>query len=152
MNKKKLIQEQLDKKIVKFSNLEGVVVPPNGWIFSIRQGINMSLRQLGQRLSITPQSVKEIEEREKNNSISLNVLKQVASALDMHFIYGFIPKEKTLEKMVENRATELAKQIVERTSIHMNLEDQKITQERINKAIKEKTEELTKELPKILWD
>ncbi|MBL7111952.1 MAG: mobile mystery protein A [Bacteroidales bacterium] len=152
MNKKKLIQEQLDKKIVKFSNLEGIVVPPNGWIYSIRQGINMSLRQLGQRLSITPQSVKEIEEREKNNSISLNVLKQVASALDMHFVYGFIPKEKTLEKMVKKRAADLAKQIVERTSVHMNLEDQKITQERIKKAINEKTEELTRELPKILWD
>jgi predicted DNA-binding mobile mystery protein A len=152
MKKKKLIQAQLDKKLVQFNNLEKVVVPPNGWIYSIRQGINMSLRQLGERLSITPQSVKEIEEREKTGTISLKVLKQVASALDMYFVYGFIPKDKTLAKMVESRALDLAKQIVERASIQMNLEDQKINEIRLKQAVKEKAEELKKEMPSILWD
>jgi predicted DNA-binding mobile mystery protein A len=152
MKKRKLIQAQLDKKLVQFNNLEKIAVPPNGWIYSIRQGINMSLRQLGNRLSITPQSVKEIEEREKTGSISLKVLKQVASALDMYFVYGFIPRDKTLAKMVEKRAFELAHQIVERTSIQMNLEDQKISEIRLKEAVKEKAEELTKEIPSILWD
>ena len=152
MKKKKLIREQLDNKIIKFNGLDTIVVPPNGWIYSIRQGINMSLRQLGQRLSITPQSVKEIEEREKNGTISIKVLKQVASALNMHLIYGFIPKDKTLEGMIEKRAAELARNIVERTSIQMSLEDQKNSEARIEKAIREKTEELKNDLPKILWD
>lgn len=152
MKKRKLILAQLDKKLVQFYNLEKVVVPPNGWIYSIRKGINMSLRQLGQRLSITPQSVKEIEEREKNGTISLKVLNQVASALDMYFVYGFIPKDKTLAKMVESRAFELAKQIVERASIQMNLEDQKIDEIRLRQAVKEKAEELSQEIPSILWD
>jgi predicted DNA-binding mobile mystery protein A len=152
MKKRNLIQAQLDKKLIQFNNLEKLVVPPNGWIYSIRQGINMSLRQLGKRLSITPQSVKEIEEREKTGTISLKVLKQVAAALDMYFVYGFIPRDKTLAKMVEKRALELAKQIVERTSIQMNLEDQKINEIRLKQAVKEKAEELTKEIPSILWD
>jgi predicted DNA-binding mobile mystery protein A len=152
MKKRKLIQTQIDNKLVQFNNLEKVVVPPNGWIYSIRQGINMSLRQLGKRLSITPQSVKEIEEREKTGAISLKVLKQVASALDMHFVYGFTPKDKTLAMMVERRALELAKQIVERTSIQMNLEDQKIDDIRLEQAVKEKAEELSKEIPSMLWD
>ena len=152
MKKTKLIQIQLDNKIAQFSNLEKVVIPPNGWIYSIRQAINMSLRQLGKRLSITPQRVKEIEEREKSGTISLKVLRQVASALDMYFVYGFIPKDKTLAKMVERRALELAKQIVERTSIQMNLEDQKINETRLKQALKEKAEEISKEMPSILWD
>lgn len=152
MNKRKLIREQIDKKIIKFKELDKVVVPPNGWIYSIRQAINMSLRQLGQRLSITPQSVKEIEEREKNGTISIKILKQVALALNMHFVYGFMPKDKSLEGMIEKRATEVAKEIVERTSTQMSLEDQKNTETRIKKAIKEKTEELKNELPRILWD
>ena len=152
MKKTKLILEQLDKKIIKFNELDKIVLPPNGWIYSIRQAINMSLRQLGKRLNITPQSVKEIEEREKYGTISIKVLKQVASALDMKFVYGFIPNDKTLEKMIEKRATELARNIVLRTSTQMNLEDQKISDERINKAIKEKTEEIKNEIPKIIWD
>jgi predicted DNA-binding mobile mystery protein A len=152
MKTKKLIREQLDKKIFKFNNLDEVVIPPEGWIYSIRQGINMSLRQLGQRLSITPQSVKEIENREKEGTISIKVLKQVAEVLDMKFIYGFIPSEKSLERMIEKRAEELAKNIVERTSIHMELEDQKTSSERITEAIKEKATELKNDMPKMLWD
>ena len=152
MKTKKLIRDQLDKKIVKYTNLAEVIVPPEGWIYSIRQGINMSLRQLGRRLSITPQSVKEIEEREKNGTISIKVLKQVAEALDMKLVYGFIPSEKTLEGMIEKRAEELAKRIVERTSTQMRLEDQENSPERIEKAIKEKAAELKNNMPKMLWD
>ena len=152
MKTKKLIREQLDNKIAKFSELDDIVIPPQGWIYSIRQGINMSLRQLGQKLSITPQSVKEIEDREKNGTISIKVLRQVAAALNMKLVYGFIPSEKTLEGMIEKRAEELARNIVERTSVQMGLEDQKNTPERIEKAIKEKATELKNDLPKMLWD
>ena len=152
MKTKELIRQQLDNKIIKFQKLDQIVIPPQGWIYSIRQGINMSLRQLGNKLSITPQSVKEIEEREKNGTISLKVLKQVAEALNMKFVYGFIPAEQTLEGMIEKRAEEIAKSIVERTSVQMELEDQKNTKERIEKAIKEKAAELKNEMPKILWD
>jgi len=152
MKTKKLIREQLDNKIARFKDLEDIVIPPQGWIYSIRQGINMSLRQLGQRMSITPQSVKEIEEREKNGTISIKVLKQTAAALDMKFVYGFIPKEKTLEGMIQKRAEKLARSIVERTSNQMDLEDQKVTSERLNKAINEKAAELKNETPKMLWD
>jgi predicted DNA-binding mobile mystery protein A len=152
MKTKKLIREQLDNKIARFKDLEDVVIPPQGWIYSIRQGINMSLRQLGQRMSITPQSVKEIEEREKNGTISIKVLKQTAAALDMKFVYGFIPKEKTLEGMIQKRAEKLARSIVERTSNQMDLEDQKVTSERLKKAIKDKAAELKDETPKLLWD
>ena len=152
MKSAKLIQEQLDRKIALIRNLKDVAAPPEGWVYSIRQGINMSLRQLGRRLSITPQSVREIEERERTGSISLKVLNQVASALDMHFVYGFIPRDGSLEKMVEKRAAEMSKLIVERTSIQMKLEDQEISRDRLRKAISEKTEQLTRDLPKYLWD
>ena len=152
MKTKKLIREQLDNKIAKFRELDGIVLPPQGWIYSIRQGINMSLRQLGKKLSITPQSVKEIEEGEKNGTISIKVLRQVAAALNMKFVYGFIPSEITLEGMIEKRAEELARSIVERTSVQMELEDQKNTPERIEKAIKEKASEIKNDVPKILWD
>ena len=152
MKSRKLIQDQLDNMIAQYSDLQKAALPPSGWIYSIRQGINMSLRQLGQRLSITSQSVKEIEEREKNGTISIKVMRQVANALDMDFVYGFIPKDKTLKGMVERRARDLATQIVQRTSKYMELEDQRNTDERIAKAIKEKAEELSRELPRYLWD
>jgi len=152
MNKREIVRNQLDGKFSQLQHLNDVPPPASGWIYAIRYSLNMSLRQLGQRLSITPQSIREIEEREKQGTISLKLLRQVASALDMKFIYGFIPQDKTLEAMIEKRALALAENIVYRTSIQMNLEDQAVSEERLKKAIAEKAEEISKEVPKLLWD
>lgn len=152
MKERRLILDQLDRKILKYENLDTVIIPPKGWIYSIRKALNMSLRQLGNRMDITPQSVREIEERERNGTVSINVLKQVGRALNMKLVYGFIPRSDTLEKMIEERAYQLAKEIVQRTSITMSLEDQKTSDERIEKAIKEKAEEIKTILPRYLWD
>ncbi len=152
MNKQKLILEQLDKKIVKFNELTNIAIPPNGWICSIRTAIRMSLRQLAERLNITTQSVKEIEDREQSGSVSINVLRQVGESLNMKFIYGFIPQSGTLDKMIEQKAKALAKEIVLRTSNTMQLEDQENTEERISKSIQEKKEEIIRKMPRYLWD
>ncbi len=152
MNKREIVRKQLDDKLLALQQAGTVIPPASGWIYAIRYALNMSLRQLGQRLSITPQSVKEIEEREKNGTISVKVLRQVAAALNMKFFYGFIPEDKTIEGIIEKRALELAEKIVERTSIHMNLEDQEVSDARLKKAIAEKAKEFSDDLPRMLWD
>lgn len=152
MKERKLIIDQMDQKISKYKNLNNVTIPPKGWIYSIRIALNMSLRQLGERMSITSQSVWEIEDREKNGSVTLNVLRQVGQALNMKFVYGFIPKQFSLEKMIEERALVLAKEIVQRTSVSMDLEDQQTSAKRINQAIQEKVQEIKLNVPKYLWD
>ena len=152
MIKQKLIIEQLDKKIIKFSELNNIEIPSTGWIKAIRTALKMSLRQLGIKMNITAQSVKEIEERENNGTVSINVLRQVGQVLQLKFVYGFIPKNKTLKNMIEERAQQLAEEIVERTSISMKLEDQENQPERIKNAIKEKTKTIIDEMPKQLWN
>ena len=147
-----LIIEQIDKKMERFSVLSESDIPPNGWIFSIRKALKMSLAQLGKRLNITAQSVKEIEERERNKSLTLKGLIEVADKLNLRFVYGFIPKDSSLEKMIEKRALQVAGEIVTRTSHTMSLEDQKNSDERLKKAIKERAEKIRREMPGYLWD
>jgi hypothetical protein len=72
--------------------------------------------------------------------------------LNLKLIYGFVPKSASLDAIIEKRANELAKEIVTRTSVSMKLEEQENDPKRIQKAIKEKTEELKLEIPKYLWD
>jgi predicted DNA-binding mobile mystery protein A len=112
----------------------------------------MSLRQLGNRLAISAQSAKEIEERESNGTITMNSLRAAANAMDMKLVYGFVSKHETLEQMIEKRAKELASEIVMRTNTTMTLEDQQNSKERIEKAIAQKTVEIKFEMPKYLWD
>lgn len=150
--KHKLLIEQTDKKLAVFNSLKSVIMPPNGWIHLIRTTLKMSLRQLGNKLSISAQSVKEIETREANGSITLKNLKEAGAALQMRLVYGFIPINDSLEVMIEKRALEIAKDIVVRTSQTMQLEDQENTQERIEKAIKNRAEEIKRKVPRYLWD
>lgn len=152
-DKKKLIIEQLDRRFSKIRAIsKELEIPGNGWINSLRKTLNISLKQLAKRLNVSSQNINQLEQREKDESISIQKLKDVAEALDMDFVYVFIPKDGTLEKMIEKRANKVAKEIVMRTSHTMKLEDQENTKERLDKAIKDRAEKIKNELPKYLWD
>jgi len=149
---RKIRIQQLDEKINKFKKLNPKDIPKIGWIHNIRMAIGMSLSQLGKRLKMTPQGIKEIEQREGNKSITLSSLEKVAKALEMDLVYGFIPKEGSLAKKLDNKIEEKAKEIIERTSVMMELEAQKNKQRRLNNAIKEKIAEFNHKIPKHLWN
>jgi predicted DNA-binding mobile mystery protein A len=150
--KHKLMIEQLDRKFAILKQLENISIPETGWIYAIRIAINMSRKQLGRKLGITPQSTKEIETREKSGSITLKNLNEVANALNMKVAYALIPKDKSLKTMIEQAAYNAAKKIVLRTSNMMKLEDQENTEIRLESAIRNKSEEILQEMPKYLWD
>lgn len=152
MNKKKLQLEQLARKLKELEAATKVTPPPTGWLKAIRVSLGMSLQQLADKLSITKQSVREIETREKEGGITLKNLKEAANALDMQLIYALVPKDGTLDNLIERKAKELAKRIVSRTSNNMKLEDQENSKERLKKAVEERTAIIKNEMPKTLWD
>ena len=152
MGKKSLEIQQINSKLRPFADLQKVVMPPTGWIKAIRSAIGMSMQQLGNKLSITRQSVLEIEKREQDGSITIKTLKEVASALDMQLVYGFVPNDGSVEDLIDRKAKELAIKIVLRTSNTMKLEDQENTKQRLEKAIQERTLIIKNEMPKILWE
>lgn len=152
MGKKSLQIQQLNSKMLAYASLQKVASPPTGWLKAIRSAIGMSLQQLSNRLSITKQSVQEIEQREKDGSITIKSLREAAKALDMRLVYGFVPNDGSLEALIDRKAKELATQIVLRTSNTMKLEDQENSQQRIEKAIQERAILLKNEMPKTMWD
>lgn len=152
MNNKSLVNQQLNVKMQSFAPLTQIPVPPTGWIKAIRTALGMSLHQLGKRLQITKQSAQEIEQREKEGSITIKSLREVARALDMQLVYGFVPIDDSLDALIERKANELARKIVMRTSNTMHLEDQGNSSQRLDESIRERTEFIKRELPKMLWD
>ncbi len=152
MNKKKLQIEQLDDKLKGFEQAFQVTQPTIGWLKTIRVSLGMSLQQVANKLAITKQSVQEIEVREKDGSITLNSLKETANALDMGLVYGLVPKDGTIDDLIERKAKELALKIVSRTSNTMKLEDQENSKQRLQTAIEERVAIIKNEIPKSLWD
>ena len=152
MGKKTLQFQQLNSKMLSFATLMQVAVPPTGWIKAIRTAIGMSMLQLGNKLCISKQGILDMEKREKDGSITIRSLKEIGRILDMQLVYGFVPNDGSLDALIEKRAIEIATKIVMRTSNTMKLEDQGNSNQRIENAIKERAEEIKKEMPKILWD
>jgi len=152
MKKKKLQIEQLSHKLKSYDAADKVVRPSIGWVKTIRTSIGMSLEQLGEKLGFTKQSAQNLEKREGDGSITIKALEDAARALEMKLVYGLVPIDGSLEKMIEKKARNLATEIVMRTSGNMKLEDQENSPERIRKAIEERTKEIMEEMPKKLWD
>jgi len=152
MKEQKLMLAQLDRKLQLYKQVESISPPARGWINVIRTSLTMSLRQLGERMKMSAQGVRDIEEREQSGALTLRALRQVGEALDLKLVYGFVPQQGSLEQMIEDRARELAREIVTRTSVTMDLEAQRNTDERLEDAVQEKTTEFKRSLPRYLWD
>jgi len=152
MGKKSLQLQQLNSKMLGFASLKQVAMPPTGWIKAIRTAIGMSMQQLGNKLNVSKQGIMDIEKREKDGSITIKSLREIARAMDMQLVYGFVPNDGSLDALIEKRATELATQIVMRTANTMKLEDQANSKKRIESAIRERATAIKNEMPKILWD
>lgn len=152
MNIGALQRKQLSRKIKEFERLAATSPPTEGWIKAIRTALGISLEQLGNRLGISKQSVMTLEIREKGGRITLKSLSEAAEALDMKLVYGLIPKDGSLEALIERKAEELARKIITRTSQNMKLEDQENSPARLAEALEERKTEILQKLPKALWD
>lgn len=151
-NKYSLLIEQLDQKLQPFAQTKKVLVPERGWINTIRTTLNMTMAQLGTKLNITRQGVKNLEESEANGTITLNSLKDVSRAMDLKLVYAMVPKDGTLNDLINVKAEKLAQRIVMRTNQNMKLEDQGISEEKLAKTIQDLANEIKREMRKSLWD
>ena len=144
--------DDIQNKLNTFSVLKSEIKPDNGWVNAIRVSIKMSLRQLGERLYITPQGVRDLEKREKEGAITINTLKEVGRVLDLDFVYGFISRHDSLEDMIEERAREIAEEVVLKTKQTLLLDNSRKSENDIKKAIQKNTYEISSTMPSYLWD
>lgn len=56
--KQRLLIDQLEHRSKPFQEAASIPPPSGGWIYAVRTTLNMSLRQLANRLQMTPQGVK----------------------------------------------------------------------------------------------
>ena len=151
-NQKKILLEQLDRKLKPFCGTEMIIIPDKGWINTIRTTLNMTLEQLGKKLKMTKQGVKRIEESEAAGTITIKSLREVGNALEMKFVYGFVPMDGSVDSLLDRKSRIFAERIILRTNHNMMLEDQEIKTGELKKAIKDLSEEIKSELNRKIWD
>ena len=100
---RKLILDQLDATLQRFSSLKTINPPRKGWVRAIRDALGISTRQLGAILGVNKSRISRIEMDEVGGSVTLKTMRRIGDALDCVFVYGFVPR-KTLKDTLRNRA------------------------------------------------
>lgn len=151
MNKKKLIREQLDASLKRFSPLLNVSAPPKGWIRAIRDALGMTAKQLANRLNVAQQAVARIEKEEPAGSVTIKTMRRIAECLDCIFVYGFVPRT-SLEETIARQAKKVAIQRLTQASQTMSLENQALSTVENEQALSNLVDEFIRTLPSALWN
>jgi predicted DNA-binding mobile mystery protein A len=149
-SRKRLVLQQLDETLARFAGLK-TVSPPRGWIRAIREALGISGRQFAGRLGVSPPRVTALEREEISGGLSIKTLRQAAEALDCVFVYALVPRS-SLAETVQRQAEKVAGERLARVSHSMLLEEQQLSPEEQRRNIAATVEELTRTLPKDLWD
>jgi len=149
-NRKRLVLQQLDETLARFAGLK-TVSPPRGWIRAIREALGISGRQFAARLGVSPPRVTALEREELSGGLSIKTLRQTAEALDCVLVYALVPRS-SLAETVQRQAEKVAGERLARVAHSMLLEEQQLSPEEQRKNIAAAVEELTRTLPKDLWD
>jgi len=147
---RKLIREQLDTKISVLRSF-GPHMPERGWIKIIREAFGMSTTQLAKKVVLSQSRISRLENAEPAGDLKLSSLKRIADALDMTFIYGFVPKE-SLEDIVRNQARKVAVRRMTKLNHTMRLEEQELSDQEKEKALEDMIQKILIEGSKKLWD
>ncbi len=127
-NKKSLRSQKvlMEKKLRPWAAVRGDPMPRSGWVKAIRGALGMNARQLAQRVGVGQSSITRLEEREPSGKVTLERLAKAAHAMNCRLIYAIVPNDRysDLEAIIDERARDLAKQLVQTTEHSMRLEKQ----------------------------
>lgn len=142
--------EQLQAAVKAYGVLLAKRAPSRGWLKEIREALGRTERQQAERLGISGSTLHKSEQSEAEERISLGQLRKLADGLDCELVYALVPR-KPLTEVVQDRAKQLAKEEVYGVAHTMSLEDQRPTDERIQKQVARRAEELLRGKWSDLW-
>lgn len=109
----------------------------------------MTQRDLGERMSISPQAVAQLEAREPDGAVTLGALREAARAMGGELFYVAVP-EQSVSAMLEARAEVIARGLAGQVRHSMRMEDQETDQAEWHARFSEFREALLRN-PSALW-
>lgn len=153
-DKKKQASQRMivDQKISRLSKLNEPV-PRSGWVKAVRGSLGITIRQLAERMGIGHGSISQLEKREPQKKVTLELLDRAAEAMDCKLVYAIVPRDSgsTLENIIEKRALEAAAKILNSVAHTMGLEAQATTRKKIQNEIERIALELKENADSRIW-
>jgi predicted DNA-binding mobile mystery protein A len=113
--------------------------PRSGWITAVRGALGMSQAALASRLGVAAPTVTNLERSERNETIGIGKLAEVARALDCTLVYALVPNT-TLEDTVRRQARRVAVEALGYVATTMKLEDQAVDGARVADQLERQTQ------------
>jgi len=132
---------QLDRALAPFRSAQAR--PSRGWVRAIREAMGMSAQELARITGTSRQLPLQLEKAEADDTITLKSLRKLAGALDCELVYALVPRQGTMQGLLESRARAQATQRVLQVEHSMALEDQ--ASGNIEEAIEAETRRLLKQ-------
>ena len=154
-NRKNLISQRtlIEKKARPWIALRADNAPRSGWIKAVRGALGMNSRQLADRVGVEQSNITRLEEREPRGNVTLERLAKAAKAMNCKLIYAVVPDDRysDLEAIIDERARDLAQQLVRSTEHSMRLEKQGAADADLGKEVDRLTDELKSKLDSRIW-
>ena len=154
----RLARRQLSQTLARYVAASGTPRPRDGWIAALREAFDMTVRQFAARLGVSPSNVVRLEQRERDDTITLGALRRAAAALDSDLVYAVVPRhpaseptDNLLDTLIEVRAREVATEELSRIAHTMALEDQTVSSSDLQAQIAERAAALA-DTPRRLWE
>ena len=146
---KRQYMRMVDRAVEQIGSLQ---VPPEGWLTTMRKALGMSARQLARRAGVTKAAIYQAERQERDRGITIRQMEKLAGSLEGRFIYAIVPAHGDIGDRLRVQACAKAEGIVRRTSSHMALEKQSLTNEQIVQEIERLANRLVHDMPSDFWD
>ena len=130
----------------------GLRIPPEGWLTTMRKALGMSVPQLARRAGVTKAAIYQAERQERERGITIRQMEKLADSLDGRFVYAIVPAHGEIRDRLRVQARAKAEGIVRRTSSHMALEKQSLTNEQIVEEVERLADRLVHDMPPDFWD
>jgi predicted DNA-binding mobile mystery protein A len=144
----KQYRDKVNQAVKQFGNFS--MLPPEGWLRTVRTALGMSGTQLAKRLGVTKVRVSKAEQDEPVGSVTLKTMQSMAEAMGCKFVYAVVPKGN-VEDIIKQRAIEKAGRQVKAASTHMALEAQSLSKEQLEFEIERIAAQIVDKMPPDLW-
>ena len=151
---KQIAREQYSKQINQAAGFASISQPKEGWIRAVRSALAMSGAALSKRLGGHRTTAAYLERSELDGSITLKKMQQAAEAMHCRFVYAIVPKggvDDSIESIIDQQATKIARAIVEDASVHMMLEAQQLDKAENEKEVERLKKQLIIDMPRDFW-
>lgn len=135
---------QLKKAVPFLKNSEG-------WSYTIRTSLNMTLKQLATRCGMAAPNISRIEKSERDGTVTLNTLEKMAQAMGCECVCLFVP-QTSLADFTEKQAKLYAEDIILKTNDSMIIERQGLDSDSLKDSIDDLTQDLLRKTDKAIWN